>query len=388
MTFPRPISEAGWRLNMKKCDYCGTEFDAEERCPVCGSGSYKTGQEESVDSRQRKIDEKILKQGKKGRVGFVILAVVLVVLALFAFYVFQNYSVPVLLKDGAAAAQTAKKQEKAAEAQNTASIQKTLELMDSGNSGQKPSDDYSNFVELEQPTADAAAAQIVRPTKAPTAIPTRVPTATPIPTSTAVPAVAANLRVGNEFYLGKFEQDNDLSNGKENIVWQVLAVENGRVLVLSKYGLDMRLFNDIMTPVTWESCSLRKWLNGEFYQNAFSDSEKSVIMETTIPNPGSQKYGTDGGNSTTDKVFLLTEEEATTTYFSDKASRVCYPTKYAIGKNAFVSSIGGAWWWTRTPAMSRMHFVFVGGSGVMEPEGFEVTEDQGVVRPAMWIRTR
>ena len=375
---------------MKKCDYCGTEFETEERCPLCGSSSYKTEQDESVDSRQRKIDEKILKQGKKSRVGFVILAGVLVLLALFAFYVFQNYSIPVLLKDGAAAAQTAKKQEKADAAQNTASIQETLELMDSGDSEKAPADEYANFVELEQPTADAAAEQIVRPTSAPTAtaIPTSIPTATLIPTSTAEPAVAGNLRVGNEFYLGTFEQDNNLSNGKEPIVWQVLAVENGRVLVLSKYGLDMRLFNDTMTPVTWESCSLRKWLNGEFYQNAFSDAEKAVIMETTISNPSSPKYGTDGGNATTDKVFLLSEEEAKETYFSDMASRVCYPTQYAIAKNAFISSIGGTWWWTRSPAMSRMHFTFVGGSGAIEPEGFEVTEDRGVARPAMWLRTR
>ena len=200
--------------------------------------------------------------------------------------------------------------------------------------------------------------------------------------------VAVNLNVGDEFNLGKFEQDNDLTNGEEAITWQVLKVEDGWVLAISKYGLDMQRFNDTNEPVTWESCSLRKWLNGEFYQNAFSDAEKAVIMETTISNPSSPKYGTDGGNATTDKVFLLSEVEAKETYFSDKASRVCYPTQYAIAKNAFISSIGGTWWWTRSPAMSRMHFTFVGGSGAIEPEGFEVTEDRGVARPAMWLRTR
>ena len=232
--------------------------------------------------------------------------------------------------------------------------------------------------------------QVQYPTGIPTSVPTAIPSPTPRPlptsTSTSEPAVIKNLSAGNEFYLGKYEQDNNLSNGQENIVWQVLKVENGRALAISKYGLDMKLFNDTYAAVTWETCSLRKWLNGEFYQNAFNDSEKSVILETTITNPSSSSYGTAGGNSTTDKVFLLTEAEAST-YFSDKTARLCYPTEYAVARTAFVSKVGASWWWLRTPGMDSLHFSFIGGSGAFEPDGWEVTFPNGVVRPAVWIKT-
>ena len=199
--------------------------------------------------------------------------------------------------------------------------------------------------------------------------------------------VAVNLNVGDEFNLGKFEQDNDLTNGEEAITWQVLKVEDGRVLAISKYGLDMQLFNDTYEPVTWESCSLRKWLNGEFYENAFSDSEKAVIPEVPLSNPSNLQYGTDGGNDTTDKVFLLTQSEAAA-YFSDETARRCYPTEYAIGKGVWRSDTGGSWWWLRTPGLDASHFAFVGGSGHVDSAGWEVNYPDGVVRPAVWIKTK
>ena len=198
--------------------------------------------------------------------------------------------------------------------------------------------------------------------------------------------VAANLSVGDEFNLGKFEQDNDLTNGEEAITWQVLKVEDGQALAISKYGLDMQLFNDTYEPVTWESCSLRKWLNGEFYENAFSDSEKAVIPEVPLSNPSNLQYGTDGGNDTTDKVFLLTQSEAAA-YFSDETARRCYPTEYAIGKGVWRSDTGGSWWWLRTPGLDANHFAFVNGSGHISSEGWEVNYPDGVVRPAVWIKT-
>ena len=233
--------------------------------------------------------------------------------------------------------------------------------------------------------------QVQYPTNIPTNVPTAIPSPTPRPlptaTSTSAPAAIKNLSVGNEFYLGTYEQDNDLSNGKENIVWQVLKVENGRALAISKYGLDTKLFNDTYAAVTWETCSLRKWLNGEFYQNAFSDSEKAVILETTITNPSSSEYGTSGGNNTTDKVFLLTHSEAAA-YFPTAAAGLCYPTQYAISKNVWLGDAGGTWWWLRSPGMDAMHYTFINASGYYQAKGWEVTYTQGAVRPVVWIKTQ
>ena len=65
--------------------------------------------------------------------------------------------------------------------------------------------------------------------------------------------------VGDIVYFGAYEQDNNTSNGKEDIEWIVLAKENGKVLVISKYALDCQEYNSTYTDVTWEACSLRTW---------------------------------------------------------------------------------------------------------------------------------
>lgn len=92
-----------------------------------------------------------------------------------------------------------------------------------------------------------------------------------------------NAKVGDIVYFGTYEQDNDTSNGKENIEWRVLAKENSRVLVISDKALDRQPYNSSYTEeVTWENCSLRKWLNGTFLNKAFSTEEQAQIQNTTV----------------------------------------------------------------------------------------------------------
>lgn len=65
---------------------------------------------------------------------------------------------------------------------------------------------------------------------------------------------------------GHYEQDNDASNGKEAIEWEVLGYEDGELLLISRYILDAVPYNYEWTDVTWETCALRKWLNDDFLQ--------------------------------------------------------------------------------------------------------------------------
>ena len=53
-----------------------------------------------------------------------------------------------------------------------------------------------------------------------------------------------NIDVGDTVYFGRYEQDNDLSNGPEEIPWTVLDWSQDRALVISKYVLDCKTFND------------------------------------------------------------------------------------------------------------------------------------------------
>ena len=76
---------------------------------------------------------------------------------------------------------------------------------------------------------------------------------------------------GEIILFGKYEQDGDDSNGAEDIEWLVLKTEpdQNRILVISRYSLDVQPYNREFASVTWENCSLRKWLNRDFFNTAF-----------------------------------------------------------------------------------------------------------------------
>ena len=191
--------------------------------------------------------------------------------------------------------------------------------------------------------------------------------------------------VGDTVYFGTYEQDNDTSNGAENIEWQVLAKENNKVLVISKYALDCQQYNtSSYTDVTWETCTLRTWLNGTFLNSAFSSSEQSAIAETTVTADKNPKYDTDPGNATTDKVFLLSIDEAEK-YFSSDSARVCLPTAYAVANGAYESDSGNCWWWLRSPGFLQHNAAHVRNDGSVGCHGGNVDRGDDAVRPALWI---
>ena len=199
-----------------------------------------------------------------------------------------------------------------------------------------------------------------------------------------------NPKVGDIVYFGAYEQDNNTSNGKENIEWLVLAKENNRVLVISDKALDCQPYNSSGTRVTWETCSLRTWLNTDFVNDAFSDGEKAMIPTVTVSTDKNPQYDTDPGNATKDRVFLLSIVEAEKYFTSDEA-RKCVPTEYAISNGAYTSDSytkGGkatCWWWLRSPGCYQSSAAFVDVDGSVGRGGHYVDNDISAVRPAMWI---
>ena len=59
----------------------------------------------------------------------------------------------------------------------------------------------------------------------------------------------------------------------EGIEWQVLDVKDDKVLLITKYGIDSKLYDEEYGEANWEKCSLRNWLNGEFLNKAFNKEE-------------------------------------------------------------------------------------------------------------------
>lgn len=93
--------------------------------------------------------------------------------------------------------------------------------------------------------------------------------------------VGGELQVGDEFTLGTFEQDNDTSNGEEDIEWVVMEKIGNTYLCVSKYVLDYRQYDQVDNNVhSWGNSDIRYWLNNYFYMEAFTSEEQKYIVDT------------------------------------------------------------------------------------------------------------
>ena len=57
------------------------------------------------------------------------------------------------------------------------------------------------------------------------------------------PEASSTVRIGDIVTFGRYEQDNNLDNGPEEIDWIVLDIQGDKALLLSKYGLDAKQYN-------------------------------------------------------------------------------------------------------------------------------------------------
>lgn len=196
---------------------------------------------------------------------------------------------------------------------------------------------------------------------------------------------------GDSVFFGAYEQDNNMSNGKEDIEWIVLAREDNRILVVSKYALDAQQYDNVLDrPVTWETCTLRKWLNNEFFNTAFTTEEQKQVLLTAVqPHPNS-KYSTDSGNVTQDKIFLLSTKEVEM-YFPSEGTRMCVASKYAISKGVmqlerYCTSSGepSCFWWLRTPGYRQSFAIYVVADSLTYNGNYGSADGVGV-RPALWL---
>lgn len=199
------------------------------------------------------------------------------------------------------------------------------------------------------------------------------------------PLLLAKAKPGDTVFFGAYEQDNNTSNGKEDIAWLVLEVKDGKALVVSKYALDCKQYNTSNTDVTWETCTLRKWLNNDFINAAFSSYEKAMIPTVTVSADKNPDYSANPGNATQDQVFLLSITEANK-YFNSTGARQCEPTDYAVANGSWESDSGNfCWWWLWSPGVTQDSATYVYSGGDVIESGNAVDIGTSAVRPAMWI---
>ena len=183
-------------------------------------------------------------------------------------------------------------------------------------------------------------------------------------------------KVGETIEFGNYPQDKD--GTEKPIKWIVMKNEGNQVLLLSKYVLDAKPYNEELEDVTWETSDIRQWLNNEFYTTAFNKTEKAKIQTSLIKN----EY-----NDTEDKVFLLSEKEAET-LFSNDDERIANPTGYAEKSGVYVNEKKVAVWWLRSPGDYSGSAAEVGYGGWVYGYGKcggSVDDSGDGVRPALHL---
>lgn len=168
------------------------------------------------------------------------------------------------------------------------------------------------------------------------------------------------------------------------IKWRVLSVDGSEAMLLADRALDDKQYQTVAENITWDGCTMRSWLNGysasaniqnqdyssnNFLDTAFGISAQSVIKETVVENKDNLSSGTDGGNDTRDKVFLLSESEVYTdvakkhgfvsnNIIYDEARRAkssVFAKAMGIWSNISDDYVGNCWWWLRSPGATSAY---------------------------------
>lgn len=128
------------------------------------------------------------------------------------------------------------------------------------------------------------------------------------------------MQVGDKIVFDKYE-------------WRVLDIQGNTALIITEYIIEQRPYHDAYKDITWADCSLRKYLNDEFYES-FTAADQARIIPVINQNLDNQWYGSKGGVDTKDSIFLLSIEEVACRYFGNSSSLLNNPKKIKdIGLN-------------------------------------------------------
>lgn len=164
---------------------------------------------------------------------------------------------------------------------------------------------------------------------------------------------------GNEVTFGSFE-------GKP-IQWKVIDQRGRMRMLLAEEAIAHRPYHGTPTDTSWKECDLRTWLNKDFLEAAFTPVERAKVTAVRVENLRNEKYYTNAGLNTMDRVYVLSESEARK-YLPEDAQRA-----------------GKGWWWLRTPGSNLFSAVAVYEDGSIYEFGIHVHYQEGGVRPAMWV---
>lgn len=186
--------------------------------------------------------------------------------------------------------------------------------------------------------------------------------------------------------------------------WRILDTKNNEALIITEHIIEQRPYHDAYKDITWADCSLRRYLNGEFYDRLRA-TDKSRIIPVLNKNLDNQWYGTTGGADTMDNIFLLSLEEVCK-YFGDSLSKLYNPGKNQrywferkdVNNSKRIARLldkgWGWWWWLRSPGRVNVKAVYIFGTdGNIGIQGNNILKGNisdgkctGGIRPALWLK--
>lgn len=150
--------------------------------------------------------------------------------------------------------------------------------------------------------------------------------------------------------------------------WRVLEKKNGKALLIKDNSLADIAFQDGNGNCTWETSSIRTWLNSSFLGENFFQSEIDAIPQTEVSTEPNPVYNTDGGNNTSDQVFLLSSQEVTRYHDLLHDTKTC--------------------WWLRTPGAAKGSMSFVYKDRTIMDYGYDCTTVKFNIKPAIWVEIK
>lgn len=188
----------------------------------------------------------------------------------------------------------------------------------------------------------------------------------PPPEEVIIKETMADASVGDAVVFGTYEQNGNTADGAEKIEWIVLEKQDDKLLLISRKCLDTKPINETRSAVEWNQSTLFAWLNGEFAQNAFSETELASLIEA------------DGA-----KVTVPSAEEAKK-YYEYDSWRTAEATEQAIKNGARVQN-GKTWWWLLDKGEIASSNSYVYFNGTIRTDGLSVDYQSVAVRPMMWV---
>lgn len=193
-----------------------------------------------------------------------------------------------------------------------------------------------------------------------------------------------------------------------NRKWLVMYVYDKHALLLAQDIVAIQPYNQRDEEVTWENCSLRRWLNDEFYNESFSENERKLIRQVspTIQKSATGSYDISGGagesafpynnggyfdDEPTDCIFLLSFRDITKQHFSFDwpiDGKWTIDDKYNSERRAtYNPDKDYKAWWLRDPGSTLNKATAIDANGAVQRGGIAVSSEIGV-RPAIWINLK